>query len=234
MSRVLVVLPTFNERDSLAQVVAGVRTLDYEVLVVDDRSPDGTGEIAAELAAQDPGVAVMHRPRKLGLGSAYLAGFKLGLERGYDFLVEMDSDGSHRIEHLDAIVAASARVGGLAIGSRYIPGGGVSGWPWHRSLLSAGANAYCRLLLGWSVRDATSGYRCYSSAALVAVGLDRVRSSGYEFQVEMVYRCLEQGVAVCEIPIRFEDRTSGRSKVSRSEVMKGLAGVLRLAAQRWR
>lgn len=234
MSRVLVVLPTFNERDSLARVVGGVRALGHDVLVVDDGSPDGTGEIADRLAAQDPGVAVMHRPRKLGLGSAYVAGFKLGLERGYDFLVEMDSDGSHLVEHLDAIVAASAQVGGLALGSRYVPGGGVSGWPWHRRLLSGGANAYCRLLLGWSVRDATSGYRCYSSSALAAVGLDRVRSSGYEFQVEMVFRCLEQKVEVCEIPIRFEDRTSGRSKVSRSEVIKGLAGVLRLFAQRWR
>ncbi len=224
--RTLVVLPTYNEIENLESAVGRVREVGYDVLVVDDSSPDGTGELAARLAAADPGVDVLVRPGKLGLGSAYVAGFKCGIERGYDFLVEMDADGSHRPEHLPQIVGEAERSGGLAIGSRYVRGGSVSGWGWHRKMLSWGANVYCRALLGLRVRDATSGYRCYPREVLESVGLEGVMSQGYSFQIEMVYRCVERGFPVHEVPIHFEDRVAGRSKVSEGEVRKALLAVL--------
>ena len=224
--RTLVVLPTYNEVENLERAVGHVRQAGYDVLVVDDSSPDGTGELAAQLAAADPGVQVLVRPGKLGLGSAYVAGFKCGLRHGYDYLVEMDSDGSHRPEHLPEIVGEARRSGALAIGSRYIRGGSVAGWGWHRKLLSWGANVYCRALLGLRVRDATSGFRCYPRAVLEAVDLDLVMSQGYSFQIEMVYRCLRRGFSVNEVPIHFEDRVAGRSKVSEGEVRKALLAVL--------
>jgi dolichol-phosphate mannosyltransferase len=225
-ARTLVVLPTYNEIENLETAVRRVREAGCDVLVVDDSSPDGTGELAAALAAADPGVDVLVRPGKLGLGSAYVAGFRCGIERGYDYLVEMDADGSHRPEHLPEIVAEAERSGGLVIGSRYVRGGSVSGWGWHRKLLSWGANVYTRALLGLRVRDATSGYRCYPRAVLESVGLDRIMSQGYSFQIEMVYRCVKRGFAVREVPIHFEDRVAGRSKVSEGEVRKALLAVL--------
>jgi dolichol-phosphate mannosyltransferase len=225
---VLIVLPTYDERENLERVVGGVRNLGYDVLVVDDASPDGTGDLADGLAAADPGVAVLHRPGKLGLGSAYVAGFSQGLERGYQLFVEMDADGSHLPDHLGPIVAAARECGGLALGSRYVRGGGISGWGPARYLLSWGANLYTRLLLGLPVRDCTSGYRCYTRRALEAIGLDRILSQGYSFQIEMLYRCHRLGLRVVEVPIRFEDRTAGRSKVSEGEIRKALWNVVRL------
>jgi dolichol-phosphate mannosyltransferase len=155
-----------------------------------------------------------------------VAGFKCGLERGYEYLVEMDADGSHRAEHLGEIVAEAQRSGALTIGSRYVRGGSVSGWGWRRRLLSSGANVYCRALLGLRVRDVTSGYRCYPRTVLEAMDLDHVMSQGYSFQIEMVYRCLQLGFPVHEVPIQFEDRVAGRSKVSQGEVRKALLAVL--------
>ncbi len=225
-------LPTYNERESLQAVVEAVRGCGYDVLVVDDASPDGTGALADRLAAADPGLRVLHRPAKLGLGSAYVAGFRNGLDQGYGLLVEMDADGSHLPIHLDAIVGAAARSGGIGIGSRYIPGGSVSGWGPARRLLSWAANLYCRILLGVPTRDATSGYRCYSRRVLEAVGLDRILSQGYSFQIEMVYRAWRLGFPVVEVPIRFEDRTQGKSKVSEGEVRKALLNVIRLRLAR--
>jgi len=227
-ARSLVVLPTYDERENLGPVVAAVRVRGYDVLVVDDASPDGTGELAERLASGDPGMEVLHRPGKLGLGSAYLAGFRRGLERGYELFVEMDADGSHLPEHLDAIVAAAWRCGGMAIGSRYVPGGSVEGWPARRRFLSWGANLYCRAVLGIPVRDATSGYRCYTRRALERIGLDSVRSQGYSFQIEMVHRCLRSGLPVVEVPIRFVDRVAGASKVSAGEIHRAVLTVLRL------
>jgi len=228
-----VVLPTYDELDNLERVVAGVRDLGYEVLVVDDASPDGTGALADRLAAADPGVTVLHRPGKLGLGSAYVAGFGQGLERGYQLFVEMDADGSHLPEHLGPLVAAARESGGLALGSRYIRGGGVSGWGPSRYLLSWGANLYTRLILGLPARDCTTGYRCYTRRALEAIGLDRILSQGYSFQIEMLYRCHRLGLRVVEVPIRFEDRTAGRSKVSEGEIRKALWNVVRLRFRQW-
>ncbi|MDQ6744135.1 MAG: polyprenol monophosphomannose synthase [Candidatus Dormibacteraeota bacterium] len=226
--KVLVVVPTYNERENLERAVLGIRGCGYDVLVVDDSSPDGTAELARELGERDIGIMLLQRPGKLGLGSAYVAGFRFGLERGYDLFVEMDADGSHRPEHLPQIVEAAAENGGLGIGSRYVPGGSVVGWGWHRRLLSSGANLYCRMVLGLGVRDCTAGYRCYTRALLSAIDLDRVFSQGYSFQVEMLYRCVKLGFPVTEVPIRFEDRVAGQSKVSQGEVSKALLAVLRL------
>jgi glycosyltransferase involved in cell wall biosynthesis len=228
-TEVLVVLPTYNERENLEKVVASVRHLGYDVLVVDDASPDGTGELADQLAAADSGVRVLHRERKLGLGSAYEDAFRIGLADGTALFVEMDADGSHQPGDLDAIVEAARGSGGLAVGSRYIRGGEIVGWPPHRRLLSWAANVYCRILLGLSTRDCTSGYRCYTRDLLSSIRLDEVVSQGYSFQIEMVYRAKRLGYPVVEVPIRFEDRVAGASKVSRGEVRRALWTVLRLS-----
>jgi dolichol-phosphate mannosyltransferase len=231
--RALVVLPTYNERQSLEAVVAGVRELGHEVLVVDDASPDGTGELADRLSAADPCVSVLHRAGKLGLGSAYTAGFAWALARDFGLLVEMDADGSHLPEHLDPIIEAARDSGGMAIGSRYIPGGSIVGWGASRWLLSWAANLYTRLVLGLRIHDCTSGYRCYTARVVAAIGLDRVVSQGYSFQIEMVYRCARLGFPIREVPIRFEDRVLGRSKVSEGEVRKAILNVLRLRFAPW-
>ena len=228
------VLPTYNEIQNLERVVAGVRNLGHDVLVVDDSSPDGTGDLADRLAAADTGVRVLHRPRKMGLGSAYEDAFRLGLAGDAQLMVEMDADGSHLPENLDAIVTAARRSGGLAIGSRYIPGGSIVGWPFYRWLLSWGANVYCRVLLRLSTHDCTSGYRCYTRELVARIGLDDVVSQGYSFQIEMVWRARRLGYSVVEVPIRFEDRIAGASKVSQGEVRRALLTVLRLSLSRWK
>lgn len=231
-TEVLVVLPTYNERQNLEKVVAGVRQFGHDVLIVDDASPDRTGEIADSIAASDGGVRVLHRPRKLGLGSAYEDAFRIGLADGSALFVEMDADGSHLPANLDAIISAARSSGGLAIGSRYIDGGEVVGWPFYRWLLSWAANVYCRLLLGLSTHDCTSGYRCYTRDLLQHIGLDDVVSQGYSFQIEMVYRARRKGYRIVETPIRFEDRVAGASKVSRGEVRRALWTVVRLRLAR--
>jgi glycosyltransferase involved in cell wall biosynthesis len=231
-TEVLVVLPTYNERQNLEKVVAGVRHLGHDVLIVDDASPDGTAEVADRLADADPGVRVLHRPRKLGLGSAYVDAFRIGLADGSQLFVEMDADGSHLAKDLDTIIEAARRSGGLAIGSRYIRGGEIEGWPAHRWLLSWAANVYCRVLLGLSTRDITSGFRCYARDLLEQIRLDEVVSQGYSFQIEMVQRTRRLGYPIIEVPIRFEDRVAGASKVSRGEVRRALWNVLRLSLTR--
>jgi len=231
-TEVLVVLPTYNERENLEKVVAGVRHLGHDVLVVDDASPDGTGQLADELAEADSGVRVLHRERKLGIGSAYEDAFRIGLDEGSSLFVEMDADGSHRPQDLDVIVDAARGSGGLAIGSRYMRGGEIAGWPAHRLLLSRGANVYCRTLLRLRVRDCTSGFRCYTRQLLAAMQLDRIVSQGYSFQIEMVHRTVRLGYPVVEVPIRFEDRVAGASKVSQGEIGRALWTVLRLSVSR--
>lgn len=231
---VLVVLPTFNEIENLERVVAGVRKLGHDVLIVDDASPDGTGELADRLATADKGVRVLHRARKLGLGSAYEDAFRIGLADGAQLLVEMDADGSHLAKDLDGIVEAARRSGGMAIGSRYIRGGSIEGWPFYRWLLSWGANVYCRVLLGLPTHDCTSGYRCYTRDLLARIELDDVVSQGYSFQIEMVWRARRLGYSAVEVPIRFEDRVAGASKVSSGEVRRALWTVLRLSLRRWK
>jgi dolichol-phosphate mannosyltransferase len=223
-----VILPTFNERANLAPVAAEVRQAGHDVLVVDDNSPDGTGVIAEDLADVDAHVQVIHRLAKLGLGSAYVAGFRFGLGRGYDFMVQMDADGSHSVAHLDSLIGASARSDGLSIGSRYVSGGSTTGWGWPRRLLSRMANVYCQSLLRVGVHDCTSGYRCFPRALLERLDVAGTLSDGYAFQIEMVYRCHLLGSPIVEVPIQFHNRYAGQSKVSRSEITKALTLVPRL------
>jgi dolichol-phosphate mannosyltransferase len=229
--RTLVILPTFNERPNLEALVLAIRAEDCDVLVVDDNSPDGTGELADRLAGSDPGVLVEHRAGKLGLGSAHIAGLRRGTELGYALLVTMDADGSHQPRHLGPILAAARRFGGVVIGSRYVRGGSIVGWNARRKLLSHSANLYCRTLLGIRVHDCTSGYRCYPRRVIERIDLDLIVSDGYAFLIELLYRCLKAGVPVTEVPIRFQDRIAGTSKVSTAEITKALTLVPRL---RWK
>lgn len=228
----LVVLPTYNEVENLERIAGSVRERGHAVLVVDDGSEDGTGELADRMASSDPGISVIHRPGKLGLGSAYVQGFQKGLALGHDLLVEMDADGSHRIEHLDAIITAARGCGGIGLGSRYVAGGSVSGFGAHRRFLSWAANVYCRSLLGLAVNDCTSGYRCYTRQVLEAINLERVISDGYSFQIEMVYRATRKGFHVVEVPIHFVDRVAGTSKVSGGEIWDDLLNVVRMRLRR--
>jgi glycosyltransferase involved in cell wall biosynthesis len=222
--RVLVCIPTYNERDNLASVLSRVRAANPEVdvLVIDDGSPDGTGEIADQEAANDPKVHVMHRTEKSGLGTAYVRGFEWGLDRDYDVLVEMDADGSHQPEELSRLLAALDPAGpehaDVVLGSRYVDGGLVRNWPRSRMLLSRGGNAYVRLVLGLPLRDATGGYRAYRSEVLRKLELNEVASQGYCFQVDLAWQAWRSGFNVAEVPITFVERTMGESKMSKSVV----------------
>ena len=220
---VLVVVPTYDERLNLEPVVGRVRAAvpSADVLVVDDASPDGTGEIADRLAAEDPQVHVLHRVGKQGLGSAYLAGFGWGLQRGYGVLVEMDADGSHQPEQLPALLAALADAD-LVLGSRWVPGGSVVNWPRSRELLSRGGNTYVRVALGLGLRDATGGFRAFRRETLDKLDLDAVASQGYCFQVDLARRAVSQGLRVVEVPIEFVEREHGVSKMSGGIVREAL------------
>ncbi len=222
-SRTLVVLPTYDERANLAAVVTALRTGPdaVDVLVVDDASPDGTGALADELAADDAGVAVLHRPSKQGLGSAYRAGFAWGLAHDYDRFVAMDADRSHDPDALPALLAA-AEAADVVIGSRYVDGGRVERWPLPRRLLSAGGNLYARALTGLPVHDGTSGFRVVRRAVLEAIDATRLRSEGYAFQLEVAWRAWRAGFRVVEVPIVFVERRAGASKLSRAVVVEAL------------
>ena len=221
--RVLVIVPTYNEKDNVERVVARLRAAvpAADVLVVDDGSPDGTGDLADGLAAADPRIQVMHRPSKQGLGAAYVAGFRWGLERGYDVLVEMDADGSHRPEQLPDLLAALSSAD-LVLGSRWVPGGRVVNWPLSRQLLSRGGNTYVRMMLGFGVRDATGGFRAFRKRTLSAFTLEDVNSAGYCFQVDLAWRAVRRGFIVTEVPIVFVERELGTSKMSGAIVREAL------------
>jgi glycosyltransferase involved in cell wall biosynthesis len=229
-SRTLVVVPTYDERGTIAEVVHALRGLPESpaVLVVDDASPDGTGEVADALAAADPGVEVLHRDRKAGLGPAYRAGLRWGLDRGYEVLVEMDADLSHDPLTLPRLLAVTAAAD-LVIGSRYVPGGKVERWPARRLLLSTAGNRYVRAVTGLPIRDATSGFRAFRRHVLTAIDIDALRSDGYAFQVETALRAWRAGFAVTEVPIRFVERREGASKLSRRVVVEAVWRVLRWA-----
>jgi glycosyltransferase involved in cell wall biosynthesis len=226
--RTLVVLPTYEERATIGQVLDGLLALpeEVDVLVVDDASPDGTAELVRQRAAADPRIRLLERPGKAGLASAYLAGFALALAEGYDLVVEMDADLSHRPEQLPPLLAA-AREHDLVIGSRYVPGGGVRNWSRARLALSRAGNLYARLLLGLPVRDATSGFRVYRRAVLQRLVARPLRSDGYGFQIELAYRAWRDGWSVGETPITFHEREHGRSKISRRIVLEALWLVTR-------
>lgn len=220
------VIPTFNEAENLPQIVARLRSAepDVDVLIVDDNSPDGTGDQADALAAKDPAVLVLHRVSKAGLGAAYLHGFAVALQRGYAVIGEMDADGSHQPEQLHRLRTAISHHD-LVIGARYVPGGSVVNWPWHRQLLSRGGNRYVRLLLGLPLRDATAGFRLFRRETLAAISLDSVRSAGYVFQTEMAHRTVQAGLSVIEVPIDFIERERGESKMSRAVATESLRRI---------
>ena len=229
VQRVLVCIPTYNEADSLPVVLNGIRAHAPEVaiLVADDSSPDGTGDIADELAAHDERLHVLHRTKKEGLGAAYLAAFAWGFEHGYDVVVEMDADGSHRPEDLPALLAGAAAGADLVLGTRWMPGGRTVNWPRRRKWLSRGANWYARRMLRVPLRDITGGFRAYRADALRALDLEGVRSEGYCFQIELALRASEAGQEIREVPITFVERRLGASKMSRAIVLEAMTRVTR-------
>ncbi len=226
LAKPLVLIPTYNEKDNVQRAVTGVRAAvpQADVLVLDDNSPDGTGALADEIAAGDPRVFVRHRAGKEGLGKAYLDGFGWAARHGYDAVVEMDADGSHRAADLPALLAAADHAD-VAIGSRWVPGGSVVNWPLHRKVLSVGANTYTRLLLDMPVRDATAGFRAYRLSALDAMGLRGVESQGYCFQIDLTWRAVRAGLVVLEVPITFVEREVGTSKMSSDIIAEALRNV---------
>lgn len=226
LHRIAVLIPTYNEAENLPRIVARVRSSvpEADVVVLDDNSPDGTGEIAESLAAADGAVHVIHRPAKQGLGAAYLEGFRWAIDAGYDAVVEMDADGSHQPEQLPRLLEA-ARDADLVIGSRWVPGGSVVNWPLHRKALSVGGNLYTRVLLGMPVHDATAGYRVYRASALATIGLGDVASQGYCFQVDLTWRAVRRGLQVVEVPIEFVEREIGDSKMSRGVAAESLRRI---------
>ena len=225
--RVLIVTPTFNERENLARFLEGVFEVlpRAHVLVVDDASPDGTGDLAEEIAATDERVDVLHRPGKLGLGTAYLDGFRWGLAEGFDVFFEMDTDLSHDPRYLPDFLDALADGADLVIGSRNVAGGGVEGWGVGRHILSKGGSLYSRTWLGLPVRDLTSGYKAFRRRVLTGIELDGVSSNGYSFQIELTYRAVRKGFRVAEVPIIFVDRRAGQSKMSRRIVAEAVLKV---------
>jgi dolichol-phosphate mannosyltransferase len=231
---VLVIIPTYNELENLPLIHGRVKAArpDVHVLIVDDNSPDGTGRLADELSAADPGQThVLHRTVKNGLGAAYLEGFAWGLSRQYSVLVEMDADGSHAPEQLHLLLDAVDRGADLVIGSRYVEGGTVRNWPWRRWALSWTANTYARLALGIGIHDITAGYRAYRREVLEAIDLDAVDSKGYCFQIDLTWRTITNGFVVAEVPITFTEREIGVSKMSGSNIREAVVKVAKWGYQ---
>lgn len=228
--RVLTIIPTYNEAENIAPLVESLRALDLDlhIVIVDDNSPDGTGAIADRLVQTYPAVHVIHRPAKLGLGTAYTTGFLFALEHGFERVVTMDADFSHNPRYLPSLIELTDQAD-VAIGSRYVAGGGVRLWGVNRRLLSRGANLFARSLLGLKVNDCTAGFRCYRSEVLKAIDPTSIRADGYSYLIEMLWRVLQAGFTVVETPIVFTDRRRGASKISRQEIVKAGATVLRLA-----
>ena len=226
--RMVMVVPTYNEADNLAWIIGRLHAVVpwTDVLVMDDSSPDGTGRIADELAAADERITVVHRPEKAGLGAAYLHGFRLALDAGYDVIGEMDADGSHQPEQLPSLISALEDAD-LVIGSRWVKGGSVRNWDKRREALSRGGNLYTRVLLGISVKDATAGFRLFRREALEAIHLESVQSMGYVFQADMAFRALQSGMRVVEVPIEFVDRIRGKSKMSGKVATESLKRITR-------
>lgn len=227
--RVLTVIPTYNEKENLPVVVERLRATmpEAHILVVDDNSPDGTGEVADRLSAEDSNIHVLHRTVKDGLGGAYLAGFEWGLSRGYDVLVEMDADGSHQPEQLPLLVQAVQEGADLTIGSRYIAGGKIKNWPLHRQILSRGANIYTKVVLGTKINDITAGFRAFKRDALERLNLEGIDSKGYVFQVDLAWRSEQAGFKITEVPITFIEREIGDSKMDGNIIFDSMTKVSR-------
>ena len=228
--RALLCLPTYDEAENIRPITQAILdAAPVEILVIDDNSPDGTGRIADEIAAREPRVHVLHRQGKEGLGKAYLAGFRWALERDYDLVLEMDADFSHNPAYLPAMLER-ARDADLVLGSRYVPGGGTVNWGLGRKVLSRGGSLYARTILGLGVRDLTGGFKCFHREVLEAIDLDTVECSGYAFQIELTYRAHRRGFTIAEIPIVFEDRRVGASKMSRRIVLEASGKVWSIRA----
>jgi dolichol-phosphate mannosyltransferase len=225
----LIVIPTYNESENIRRLVHALFDLGakLEVLIVDDNSPDGTGSIADQMAVEDGRIHVLHRAAKLGLGSAYIQGFKYALERGYELIFEMDADFSHDPSYIPYFLERIQDCD-LVLGSRYVQGVNVINWPMSRLLLSYFANLYTRIVTGLPVKDATGGFKCFRSSALKAIDLDRVKSDGYSFQIEMTFKCWKKGSRICEMPIIFYERQRGHSKMSKKIVREAVWMVWRL------
>jgi dolichol-phosphate mannosyltransferase len=229
LERVLVIIPTYNESENVQPITARIRKAvpSAHILIADDNSPDGTGAIADGLAAEDDHIHVLHRKGKEGLGAAYIAGFRWGLEQGYDVLIEHDADGSHQPEYLPGMLER-LRTADVVKGSRYVRGGSTKGWPFHRELLSRGGNLWTRLWLGLSVKDATGGFTAWRATTLRGIDLAGVEAAGYGFQVDLIWRALRNGFTVAEVPIEFIEREYGTSKMSGKIVAEAM-----LLTTRW-
>lgn len=230
---ICVIVPTYNEKENITDLVEQILALDIEarVIVVDDNSPDGTGQLADDLARQDSRVQVIHRAGKLGLGTAYIAGFKQALAEGADRLITMDADFSHDPSYIPALVTLATHFH-MTVGSRYVPQGGVRNWELRRRFLSWGANAFARTMLGLRANDCTAGFRCYHREVLLNIDLDQIFSNGYSFLVEMMFKAQRLGFTVGEIPIIFANRERGTSKISQQEIYKAMYTVARLFFRR--
>ena len=230
MNPALVCIPTYNERENVESIVRAVLAADprVDVLVVDDASPDGTGALADALAKESPRVQVLHRAGKAGLGKAYLAAFDWALQRNYSLVLEMDADFSHDPAYLPTLLDRASTDADLVLGSRWVKGGGTRNWGIGRQLISRGGSLYARTILGLHIRDLTGGYKCFRAEVLRAIDLPSVTSSGYGFQIELTYRALKKGFRVVEVPIVFEDRRVGQSKMSRAIVLEALAMVWKI------
>jgi len=230
----LICIPTYNEASNVLPLVQRVHEAapDADVLVIDDASPDGTGELVRDQMLKDARLEIMSRPGKLGLGTAYMAGFAYGLQHGYASVLTMDSDFSHPPERIPALMAAVDAGAHLAVGSRYVPGGAIQGWAPGRRVLSGTANFVARQLLRLHTHDCTGGFRCYSLRALQFLVTQPLRSSGYSALVELLTRCERAGLTIVELPITFTDRTVGQSKISRQEIFRAMVTVLRLTGRR--
>jgi dolichol-phosphate mannosyltransferase len=234
MPQALIVVPTYNERDNVREIAARLLAAlsGTELLFVDDNSPDGTGAVLDELAAGEPRIHVMHRAGKLGLGTAYVEGFGWGLARSYEYLFEMDADGSHDPKYLPQMLSLAKDGADVVIGSRYVPGGGTQNWGIGRRLISRCGSVYARTVLGVKLRDLTAGFMCWRASALQAIDLSTITSNGYSFQIEMKYRALKQNLRVVETPIKFIDRRVGQSKMSRAIFVEGMLKVWALRIKR--
>ncbi len=230
MNPALVIIPTYNERENLGPISAAVLKADarVDILVVDDNSPDGTGQFADELAAKEPRIKVLHREKKQGLGRAYLHAFRWALQHEYQYVIEMDADFSHDPRYLPGLIDTAVSGADIALGSRYVAGGGTVNWGVSRQILSQGGSLYARTILGVKVRDLTGGFKCFNRRVLEAIDLDAVQSSGYAFQIELTYRALKKGFTVKEVPIVFEDRRVGQSKMSRKIFLEAITMVWKL------
>ena len=228
----LVVIPTYNEIDNIPVFVSEISKFNVSVLFVDDNSPDGTGELISKISKSNPLINLLNRPSKQGLGSAYRDGFGWGIDKGYEFFIEMDADFSHSFDDLKKILEDSSNFD-LIIGSRYVSGGGSQGWDFKRKLLSSTANNVSRILLRSKVKDMTSGFRCYSKKSLNEIKYQQTQSDGYSFQIEMTLRCVEKKLSIKEVPIIFNERRVGKSKMSKKIIVEALIFLFNNGIKRW-